>query len=70
MLDPSLGLLFFVVALIYLGYFIIVIVRTCKPLFGCTAYGNSRPMKVFRVFYGMIWVQMFLNSILYWVLFG
>ena len=68
--STSLGLLFFVAAIIYFIFLLLVIFRTARLVFGIARYGNSKPMKVFRLFYAMIWVQMFLNSILYWTLFG
>ena len=68
--DSDLGLLFFVVAIMYLVQMIIVVWRTAWITFDWKKYPNERPMKVFRAFYGSLAVQTILNSALYWVLFN
>jgi len=68
--NSNLGLLFFVVALIYMCFLVTLICRTATPIFSCAKYPNKRPMQVFRAFYGSLWVQTILNSSLYWVLFS
>ena len=68
--SSNLGLLFFVVALIQICFLIVLICRTVIPIFSCAKYPNERPMQIFRAFYGSLWIQTFLNSVLYWVLFG
>ena len=70
MKDNNLGLLFFVVALIYLCFLVILIVRTVVPIFSVKQYPNKRQMQIFRAFYGSLWLQTILNSALYWVLFA
>ena len=54
--GSNLGLLFFVVALIYLCFLVVVIVRTALPIFSCKRFPNTKHMKVFRGFYGSLWV--------------
>ena len=68
--STNLGLLFFVVALIYLCFLFVLICRTAVPMFSVKRYPNNRRMKIFRAFYGTLWIQTVLNSALYWVLFG
>ena len=68
--SNTLGLLFFVVALIYLTFLVLIIVLTSRMLFSCKKYPNTKPMKIFRLFFCFIWLQMLLNTILYWVLFA
>ena len=68
--SSNLGLLFFVSALIYLCFLFVLICRTAYPIFSCKSYPNNMNMKVFRAFYGSLWLQTILNSALYWVLFG
>lgn len=68
--SSNLGLLFFVVALIQICFLFVLICRTAVPIFSCAKYPNKRPMQIFRAFYGSLWIQTFLNSVLYWVLFG
>jgi hypothetical protein len=71
MQDSSLALLFFVVAVIYLGYLVILSIRSCSIIFGFKEWpAESKPLKIFRLFYIILWVQMLLNTILYWTLFG
>ena len=59
------------VALIYVAYFIIVVLRTArivcnwrKPEY------QTKPMRIFRTFYIFLWIQFALNFSLYFVLFG
>ena len=54
--SSNLGLLFFVVALIYLCFLVVLIVRTAVPIFSTKQYPNKRHMKVFRAFYGTMWI--------------
>jgi len=54
--SQNLGLLYFVVALIYLVFLLMLIVRTSVPLFSCKQYPNKFQMKVFRAFYGSLWI--------------
>ena len=54
--SSNLGLLFFVVALIYLCSLVVLIVRTAVPIFSTKQYPNKRHMKVFRAFYGTMWI--------------
>ena len=68
--SSNLALLFFVVALIYLCFLFMLIIRTAVPIFSTKRYPNTRHMKVFRAFYGALWIQTVLNSALYWVLFA
>ena len=68
--SSNLGLLFFVVAIIYLCMLVVLICRTAQMIFSCKNYSNQRRMQVFRAFYGSLWVQTVLNCALYWVLFG
>lgn len=68
--SSNLGLLFFVVAIIYMLFLVALIARTAIPTFSCARYPNTRQMKVFRAYYGSLWIQMVLNSALYWVLFA
>ena len=68
--SSNLGLLFFVVAIIYLLFLLVLVVRTAIPMFDCKNYVNDKQMKIFRAFYGSLWIQMILNSALYWVLFA
>lgn len=68
--SSNLGLLFFVVALIYLCFLLVLICRTAVPIFSAKRYPNKIPMQVFRAFYGSLWIQTVLNSALYWVLFA
>ena len=68
--SSNLGLLFFVVAIIYLLFLLVLIVRSAFPIFSCSQYPNNKQMKIFRAFYGSLWLQMILNSALYWVLFA
>ena len=67
--SDNLGLLFFVVAIIYLCFLVVLIFRTAVPIFSCKRYPNKMHMKIFRAFYGSLWIQFVLNSSLYWVLF-
>ena len=68
--NDTLALLFFVVSIIYLCFFVGLILRTAVPMFSCKKYPNDRAMKLFRAFYGAIWIQTMINGILYWVMFG
>lgn len=68
--NSDLGLLFFVFAVIYLLFLAVAAFRTSVPLFSVKKFPNTRPMKIFRIFYGSIWAQTILNSSLYWVLFA
>jgi len=68
--NSDLGLLFFVFAVIYLLFLAVAAFRTSIQLFSVQKFPNTRPMKVFRIFYGSIWVQAALNSALYWILFA
>lgn len=68
--SSNLGLLFFVVALIYLCFLVALVYRTANFIFNCKKYPNEIPMKIFRAFYGSLWIQMVLDSALYWVLFA
>ena len=54
--SSNLGLLFFVVAIIYVLFLVVLIVRTAVPLFSCRQYPNTKQMKVFRAFYGSLWI--------------
>ena len=54
--SSNLGLLFFVVAIIYLCFLAVLIVRTAIPIFSCKQYPNKMHMKVFRAFYGSLWI--------------
>mmetsp|Transcript_27074 Transcript_27074/g.33592 ORF Transcript_27074/g.33592 Transcript_27074/m.33592 type:complete len:117 (+) Transcript_27074:31-381(+) len=69
-IDDTLALLFFVMALIYLCFLVVLVIRTAVPIFSVKKYPNTRPMQMFRAFYGSLWIQMILNCVLYWVLFG
>ena len=68
--NSDLGLLFFVVAVIYLLIFCLLVFRASVQLFSVKKFPNTRPMKVFRSFYGSLLIQAILNSSLYWVLFA
>ena len=68
-ISDTFALLFFVMAIIYLCFFVGLVFRTAVPLFSCKKYPNDRTMQMFRAFYGAIWIQTFLNGLLYWVLF-
>ena len=68
--NSDLGLLFFVVAVIWLLFLIQLIIRTSSKLFSVKKYPNDKSMKVFRAFYGSLWAQAILNGALYWVLFA
>ena len=68
--NSDLGLLFFVVAVIYLLIFCLLVFRSSVQLFSVKKFPNTRPMKVFRSFYGSLLIQAILNSSLYWVLFA
>ena len=54
--SSNLGLLFFVVAIIYLLFLVVLIVRTAVPIFSCTQFPNTNQMKVFRAYYGSLWI--------------
>ena len=68
--NDTLALLFFVMALIYLCFLVALLFRTAIPIFSVQKYPNTRPMQMFRAFYGSLVIQMVLNCTLYWVLFG
>ena len=68
--NDTLALLFFVVALIYVCFLAVLVYRTAVPMFSLTQFPNTKPMQMFRAFYGSLWVQTLMNCILYWVLFG
>lgn len=68
--SSNLGLLFFVVALIYLCFLVALLWNSSVPLFSCKRYPNTKAMKVFRFFFGSLWLQTVLNSTLYWILFA
>ena len=52
----NLSLLFFVVALIYLCFLVVLIFRTARPIFSVQQYPNKKEMKLFRAFYGSLWI--------------
>lgn len=52
----NLGLLFFVVALIYLCFLVALIARTAVPIFSVKQYPNTRPMQIFRALYISLWI--------------
>ena len=54
--NDTFALLFFVMAIIYLCFFIGLIWRTAVPLFSFKKYPNDKIMKLFRAFYGAIWI--------------
>ena len=68
--SSNLALLFFVVAIIYICFLVVLIVRTVVQIFSAKRFPNTRQMQVFRAFYGSLWVSALLNSALYWVLFA
>ena len=68
--NSDLGLLFFVVAVIWLCFLIVMLLRTSIALFSVKRYPNTYSMKIFRAFYGSLWIQAILNGALYWVLFA
>ena len=68
--SSNLGLLFFVVAIIYMLFLVVLVFRTAVQIFSCTQFPNTKQMKIFRAYYGSLWIQMVLNSALYWVLFA
>lgn len=68
--SSNLALLFFVVAIIYICFLVVLILRTAIQIFSKKQFPNTRRMQVFRAFYGSLWFQTLLNSALYWVLFA
>ena len=54
--GSNLGLLFFVVAIIYLCFLVVVIFRTAITIFSYKKFPNTKNMKVFRGFYGSLWI--------------
>lgn len=68
--SSNLGLLYFVVALIYVCFIGSLLWNSSGPLFSCKRYPNTKGMKVFRFFFGSLWLQTVLNCTLYWILFA
>ena len=68
--TSNLGLLFFVSAVVYLFLMLVLMYRTSIPLFAVKKYPNTHNMRVFRAFYGFLWIATILSMIMYWVLFN
>lgn len=68
--SSDLALIYFVVAWIYVLFLLVLLYRTCMPLFSCKRFKNTRTMQYVRAFYGSLLAQTFLNCSLYWTLFG
>ena len=54
--NDTLALLFFVVALLYLCFLVVLVFRTATQIFSVKKYPNKKEMKVFRAFYGSLWI--------------
>ena len=63
-------MVFYCISLLYTVLALVAIIRTWDRLFKCQKFKNKDPMKVWRGFYGFLWIYIALNLALYWTYFG